>query len=343
MTTTLRILRSGPGVGLQDQGRPGLVHQGLSTGGAADPLALLEARALLRATAPLPAVEMPGTAVAFTADTPLRFALTGAPMRAHMNGRALQWNASHLLPAGSELQIGGAQSGVYGYLSFAAPILPHESAQMWQGSLSPHFAAGLGAPLGAGQRLTLGPDPFPEAPSLVLPVDSRFDGGTCRVMPGPQSALFDAATIARFQDTLFTRSPRGNRQGVGLDHSGAPFASTAAPGLLSDFIAPGDIQMTGPGLPYVLMCECQTIGGYPRLGTVLPDDLPRIAQCPPGASLRFRCLTETEARDQHRRPEEILRILRTQLSPLLRAPGDIADLLGYQLISGVTSGDDLDH
>ena len=52
---------------------------------------------------------MAGMGGEFQADSDLRIALTGAPMRAGIDGTAVAWNASHLLPAGARLAISTAQ------------------------------------------------------------------------------------------------------------------------------------------------------------------------------------------------------------------------------------------
>ena len=71
---------------------------------------------------------------------------------------------------------------------------------------------------------------------------------------------------------------------------------------MSDIIVTGDIQMTGDGEPYVLMSECQTMGGYPRIGTVIPADLPVLAQAKAGTPIRFEQITLEQA-DNHGRPD----------------------------------------
>ena len=110
--------------------------------------------------------------------------------------------------------------------------------------------------------------------------------------------------------------------------------------MLSEVIVPGDIQITGDGAPFVLMAECQTTGGYPRIGSVLPCDLPRVAQAQPGARLRFRFVTGDDGIAAERAAEAARKGLRAKLDHLVRDPHDIRDLLSYQFISGVTAGHD---
>jgi 5-oxoprolinase (ATP-hydrolysing) subunit C len=124
---------------------------------------------------------------------------------------------------------------------------------------------------------------------------------------------------------------------------GAGFGSVAGLTILSDVIVQGDIQITGDGAPFVLLSECQTTGGYPRIGTVLPCDLPRLVQAPAGAELRFAFVPLDEARALERTEATRRAGLRQALRLRIRDPHQMSDLLSYQLVSGVTCGDDLER
>lgn len=332
---SLHVLSCGPGVTVQDPGRPGFLAQGLSRGGAADRLALAEGAALL-GQAVGAALEMAGMGARFRFDRAARIALSGAPMRASLDGQTLRWNASHSIPEGSTLDIGGASKGVYGYLSvgggFALP--------MRLGAQGAHLAAGLGRVLEVGDSLPLGDDPGGPT-GLCLPEDDRFGGGTLRVLPSLQTGLYPDAERHRFEAETFTRDTRGNRMGVRLRPEGAGFGLEQGQTILSEVITPGDIQIPGDGAPYVLLSECQTTGGYPRIGTVLPCDLPRVAQAGPGAALRFRFVTRTEALEAETKHRARIAGLAKAAQPLIRDPADLPDLLSYTLISGVTAGEEL--
>ncbi len=106
--------------------------------------------------------------------------------------------------------------------------------------------------------------------------------------------------------------------------------------MVSETIVPGDIQMTGAGTPFVLGPECQTTGGYPRLATVIPSDLPKVLQAAPGAPIRFEFVTREQALAAWR--QEVADRQALSPRPLIRDPHDISDLLSYQLIDGVTAG-----
>lgn len=330
----LNILRIGPAASVQDLGRPGLLGQGVSQGGAADPLALAEGAALLRQDPGLAALEMAGMGGEFEATGPLRIALTGAPMAAALDGEPLAWNASHRIEQGQKLSIGAARSGVYGYLHLGGGI----AADPLLGARAVHLMAGLGQAAIAGGHLPAGPDQGSET-GLALQAEERFKGGELRIVDSFQSHLFPEEVRARFASTAFSRGSRANRMGVEMVSEGAGFAAAGQLNILSEVILPGDVQMTGDGKPFVLLRECQTTGGYPRIGTVLPCDLPKAAQAQAGTAFRFRWVSLEEGLDVQAKADKRMRALPGSCKPLLRDPAVIRDLLSYQLISGAVSAD----
>ncbi|MEO0831277.1 MAG: urea amidolyase, partial [Pseudomonadota bacterium] len=209
------------------------------------------------------------------------------------------------------------------------------------GGQGTHLAAGLGRPVKERDRLSVGKDGASETGLYLCPGD-RFGGGVVRIVPSLQTTLFSPDERHRFEATTFERDTRGNRMGVRLQQEGEGFSSEAGLSVLSEVVVPGDIQITGDGSPFVLLSECQTTGGYPRIGSVLPADLPRVVQARPGESLCFRFVSLDEATEIEKRADESRRTLHARLSPLVRDPSTIPDLLTYQLISGVSAGDELE-
>jgi len=152
-----------------------------------------------------------------------------------------------------------------------------------------------------------------------------------------QTTCFSQATRARFTATTFRRDPRANRMGVRMDQPEDGFFADDVLSIVSEVIVPGDIQITGDGAPFVLMCECQTTGGYPRIGTVIPCDLPRVAQAPAGAEISFEFVTPEDAAKIELRARAEVASLSSRITALVRDPHDIRDLLGYQLVGGAIS------
>ena len=339
MTRVLKVIRCSPGASVQDLGRPGFLRFGLSRGGAVDRLAVFEGAALLAQSATLAVIEMPGSGGEFEATEDMRVALTGAAMRAQIDGETRAWNASHALRRGARLSIGGATSGNYGYLSVGGGF----DTPVTLGSRAAHLAFGIGGTISSGDKFPVGVDKEGNKSGFCIEPNERTAGGSVRIVATPQTGLFSNEELARFEDTRLLRDVHSNRMGVRLLSDNEGFASEAGLSVLSDTIVPGDIQVTGDGTPLVLLSECQTTGGYPRIGTVLPCDLPRVVQAGTNAALRFVFVTMEEAVQAEAMERVRWARLRDQVKPLVRRPEDIRDMLSYQLISGVTAGDDLER
>ena len=327
----IEIIRATVGLSIQDMGRTGTTAIGLSQGGAMDKLALIEASALLGKTHPSPAIEFMGVGGSLRVLCDMTIALTGGEMHAKVGDRLLQWNATHTLNAGEIMELSAPKSGVYGYLT------PHAELAMPRvfDSQSSHVSAGVGHWLQTGDIINGTPMAFVR--SMKIRAIDRLGGGTVRYLAGPQTDLFSDVDRERFHATPFRASHIANRRGVKIDFEGAPFTPQNAHSIVSDIIVTGDIQMTGDGEPYVLMSECHTMGGYPRIGTVVPADLPILAQAKAGTPIRFEQIT-LEQTDMIMADPISATTLSTRLSTLVRDPTEISDLLSYQLISGAVTG-----
>jgi len=69
------------------------------------------------------------------------------------------------------------------------------------------------------------------------------------------------------------------------------------------------VQVPAGGQPIVLLADCQTTGGYPRLAQVIAADVGRLAQALPGARLRFQLVAMAEAQALYLARERRLRDL----------------------------------
>jgi allophanate hydrolase subunit 2 len=114
-----------------------------------------------------------------------------------------------------------------------------------------------------------------------------------RVIPGPQRDCFTNAAWQQFLGSEFTVSREADRMGLRLD--GPRLEHARGADIVSDGVTPGAIQVPGDGRPIVLLADCQTVGGYPKIATVIGADLPRLGHALPGQALRFIAVTQAEA------------------------------------------------
>ena len=287
----------------------------------------------MRQSGELAVIEFAGVGGAFNANANIRIALTGAPIHAEIDGECIACNTSHWFRCGQTLTISHPTRGNYSYLHVGGGI----DTPPFLDSRSAHLAARIGDPVRMGSLLPIGEDPS-DRTGLTMDVPDRFRGGVLRIVPGVQTSQFDTETLSRLQETDFTRDPRGNRMGARLAFDGLPFSAEHQFDILSESVVPGDIQIVGDGVPFVLLGECQTTGGYPRIGTVIPPDIPSIAQARPGDPIRFRFIDRDEAIVAYRSFRSRLAGLPKAMRPLVRDPHDIPDLLAYQLVGGAVTG-----
>ena len=116
-----------------------------------------------------------------------------------------------------------------------------------------------------------------------------------RVIRGVDWNRFNGSTIQRFTDQEFSVSPDSDRMGVRLD--GPELKRRDETDLISEAVAPGTIQVPPSGKPILLLGDCQTIGGYPKIGHVITLDLGIAAQLRAGDRVRF---SEVSLQDAHR-------------------------------------------
>jgi biotin carboxyl carrier protein len=112
------------------------------------------------------------------------------------------------------------------------------------------------------------------------------------VVRGPQADRFDPGAWRAFFDQPFTVDAQSNRMGLRLN--GPPVVPDSAD-LISEGVVTGDIQVTGSGQPIVLLPGRATIGGYPKIATVIEADHDRLGQLRPGAAIRFVEISRAEA------------------------------------------------
>ena len=116
-----------------------------------------------------------------------------------------------------------------------------------------------------------------------------------RVIRGVDWSRFNDVTIQRLTSDAFVVSPDSDRMGVRFD--GPELSRNDDVDLVSEAVAPGTIQVPPSGRPILLLGDCQTVGGYPKIAHVITVDLPLAAQLRASDRVRF---SEVSIADAHR-------------------------------------------
>jgi antagonist of KipI len=123
---------------------------------------------------------------------------------------------------------------------------------------------------------------------------------------------FDPEAQASLVTAPFTVTPDCDRMAARLEGPNLPLQDPSD--LLSEAVAPGTLQVPSNGKPILLLGDCQTIGGYPKIAHVITVDLPIAAQLWPGDLVRFHEISVTEAQKLLREREEDFARFRVGLS-----------------------------
>jgi antagonist of KipI len=275
---SIRVLSPGLQTTVQDLGRFGWAHYGVSASGAADPLALRAANLLVGNAENAPALEMTLTGPSLEFTTAAVIAVAGSDFGA---GVPL-WTAVEI-PAGRTLRFGGTKSGARACLAVRGGI----AAPLVMGSASTHVMTGVGGrPLRQGDVLETGGAAVRRARSGSAPPYPTT--GPLRVTRGPQAERFGGEWHA----AEYRVTEESNRMGLRLR---GPAIPSPPGGMLTEGVPLGAVQVPPDGQPIILFVEHQTTGGYPKPANVISADFWRLGQLRPRDAVAFELVEMDEA------------------------------------------------
>lgn len=344
MSGLLEIAQPGIGTTVQDHGRAGHRHHGMPLSGWLDGPLARAANALLGNPPDAAVLELRGTGTVLrVAAGPVRVVLAGrvgATCLRNDGGRSPlpAWH-SVTLREGDQLLLGAAESGC-AYLAVTGGLLVEPQL----GSRSSYWRAGLSGVLGRafrpGDMLPCGAWGHADPREWRCRSPWAANEGPVRVLLGPQQDHFTPDAIAQFLNQDWEATAAQDR--MGLRFQGEPLAhvNAAAADIVSDGVTPGAIQVPANGLPIVLLADGQTVGGYPKIATVIRADLHRLAHLRPGTRVRFEAVNLEQAhralKDEH---ERWLRWLNSRETYLPPGTVDEAALYTCNLIDGMQRAD----
>jgi len=283
------VVRSGMLTLYVDEGRFGYGDIGITQSGPADRYAARQANRLLGNPPQTTLLEINMGGLTLRATMTTTIALTGGTAIVKINGRRKPIWHTYTVAPDDTIEIGMITGGLRIYLS----VLGGFDAPKYLGSTSVSLRDHLGDTIETGDYLHCSPaDPLPLPRSLPPRLIPTYDREiTLRYIRGAQAEMLGAKLEKRFTNTLWHVTNATNRMGCRLE--GEPLSHTHE--ILSEPIPYGAIQLPPDGQPIVLLNERQTIGGYPKLGAVIPPDAWKLAQARPGTTVQFREISLEEA------------------------------------------------
>lgn len=330
-----RLIVKDPGMlaSIQDLGRIGFRRFGVPRSGVLQPELAKIANCLAgnREDAPVLEFFQLGPTLLLEEGT-LRLAIAGdCNVKMTRGGQYRNFRAwrSVTLQAGDRLEISQIFTGKAGYVAvsggFDLPSVMGSQATYLRG----RFGGLNGDFLRPGTCLPVALEGPPPAPDQYLPAPpsagipgssrgsiSRHPPATIRVILGPQDDYFTKQALHDFFSGIYTVSRESDRMGSRLEGPRLTHRPEKRPEIVSDGMVPGSIQVPGSGAPMVMLADGPTVGGYPKVATVISADLPKISVMTPGSQLWFEEVTVEEAEVLIRESQERLADLLATIAPL---------------------------
>ncbi len=295
---SFEILNNPIFVSIQDKGRFGFSHFGVTNGGVMDEYAYFCANKLLKNSLDANILEISFSNVIIKAIKNTQISITGAICEFSINDEKKELWQTHNIKNGDILKIGKIISGNRVYLAVSEGF----DIEKEFGSNSTTIKENLGGL--DGNKLKKGD---------ILPFKSSFFSHTCRwkkeFIPNYEEDLI-LRIIFSYQENCFSKEEKEkflkstylvtndfNRMACKL--SSEPIKCKIN-GIISEGIAFGSVQIPNDGQPIVLLKERQTIGGYPKIGTILDIDCFKLSQARANTKIRFEEISYAKALEESR-------------------------------------------
>jgi antagonist of KipI len=303
----LTLTRSGFLTTVQDLGRSGWREHGVTIGGALDPHALRVANVLVGNDDHAAGLEVTVGELKSEFDDEHIIAWCGGGFDVRIGDERVLAGRAARVGAGEELIVTAPNPASHAWLAISGGI----DVPVVLGSRATDLRAGFGGwhgrALQDGDVLPLGTAPVLSQQISRALRHQRVSTWTAqaswtqpgreraflRVLRGADWSRFEPPAQAALVRESFTVSPESNRMGVRL--TGPLLEQSAREDLISEAVAPGTIQVPPDGNPILLLNDCQTIGGYPKIAHVISADLSLAAALRAGDSVRFQEVTIANA------------------------------------------------
>ena len=288
---------AGPLVTFQDIGRPGNMRYGVSASGPMDIVSFEAANAVLGNETKQTAIEISlGGLILQCHEGSITLAITGGDFLIEYQGQKISSWTVLTIQKGERLSVRAGKSGSWAYLAFSGKL----NVKDWLNSSSTHSTSGFGGGvLKTGQKFTL-TDASNQANRIGPILKPNFNtNDLIHAVLGPQDQYFMNTAIKIFSDSIFKVSDNYDRMGMQL--TGPKLELKSALSIPSEPVVKGSIQVSGDGIPTILLADHQTTGGYPKIATVISSDINRLVQFRSNQSVEFILISSNEALQKTRK------------------------------------------
>ncbi len=268
---------------------------GIPTSGAMDQRSFVIGNLLLRNPENAAALETAVQGLKLQALTRVTISITGADLDPWLNDQpAPQWTA-FTMKEDDVLNFKKRKKGLRGYVAVRGGFDVPEVL----GSRSTYVRGRIGTVLREGEILSICPSNSGASESVLsLPQEYRPDlnrTDPIRLIMGPQEDHFTHRGIATLLNSTYRISPQSDRQAFRTE--GPAIEIAKGPGIITDPIPPGSVQVPGDGKPIIMLRDAQVTGGYAKIAIVARVEMDRLGQMMPGDEIRFRRISRQTSID----------------------------------------------
>ncbi|MDY8138072.1 biotin-dependent carboxyltransferase family protein [Aquimarina sp. 2201CG5-10] len=284
MNGEVKIIRPGIYTSIQDLGRFGFSKYGIPKSGAMDQMSVKLANAILGNDENDAVLEwtMQGPILQFSEQTII--VLTGAEVDAFLNKKKIKKNKQFSVDKNDILELKYCKNNMYGYVGIKNGFkteITFNSRSFFKGiTRLEKLKKGDVVPYQKNEN-------FEEQYASVLRQDYDQNSLVLKAFKGPEFDLLTSSEKESLKNMNFTISNIRSRMAIQLNETIVNKISS----MLTSPVLPGTIQLTPSGKLIVLMRDCQTTGGYPRILQLFQEDINNIAQKRTGENIKFKIIT----------------------------------------------------
>ncbi|WP_392339362.1 biotin-dependent carboxyltransferase family protein [Moritella marina] len=280
---------------IQDLGRFGYQHLGITPGGPADLHAYLWANKILGNHSNMASIEIHYGLMTLIALVDTRIAICGAEFGVTINNKpAFNWQ-THQVKSGDVIQYRSAKTGKCGYLAILGGLQTKKDYQSRSTVIRDELSPATSKSLYHGQILPASNSSIKylkttteHAAEVIVPrhyIPNYSTVLSLGLLPCYQWSLLTSKQQYQLLSNKYQISTQANRMGYQLVGDMITDLPTA---LTSEGIALGSVQLPANGQPIILLQDRQTIGGYPKAGVISAIDCSQLSQRQQGAEITFR-------------------------------------------------------
>jgi len=323
----IKILKAGLLATMQDLGRWDYLSVAIPTSGAVDSLSARLANLAVGNSENSAVIEFTYADAQFESLEDGVIAYSGEGAVLYAADQKLPSNCPVFIPQGKVIRLVNSDSGSRTYLAVAGGW----KVDLILNSKSTYLPAGFGGLAGKALRngdVLVSDETSPLNDQIILSLTGKgisfsswrifkrilqpLNKNKIRIIPGPEFTWFDGRSIMSLLTHAFSVGMKSNRMGIQIE--GPTLNRYQKQELLSTAVCPGTIQVTSGGSLILLLADCQTTGGYPRIAQVTAVDLPLCAQLKPGNRIEFEEISLENAELLYIEQEKSIQQIKTAIS-----------------------------